>query len=256
VAAERGHSVEIIEALPVIGGQFRLAGMQPRRAQILDLMNWYERQFAKLGVTLRLNCFLDSDEIDAYPADVVILATGSLPDESAFQRWLPHEPHLPGHEIPGVWSPEAVMRREARLGDSVVVYDEGGNWRGVGTAWALAEQGKKVTIVTPDAFVGKEIARTAADGAARKRIAVLGVTFLTERCLTRWHGNGVTVRNLLTGAEETLAASGLVMATTNRSFDPWPETFASKVTHRIGDCTAPRLAAYAFHEGRKLALLL
>lgn len=256
VAAERGHSVEIIEALPVIGGQFRLAGMQPRRAQILDLMNWYERQFTKLGVRLRLNCFLDSDEIDAYPADVVILATGSLPDESAFQRWLPHEPHLPGHEIPGVWSPEAVMRREARLGDSVVVYDEGGNWRGVGTAWALAEQGKKVTIVTPDAFVGKEIARTAADGAARKRMAVLGVTFRTEHCLTRWHGNGVTVRNLLTGAEETLAASGLVMATTNRSFDPWPETFASKVTHRIGDCTAPRLAAYAFHEGRKLALLL
>lgn len=254
VAAERGHRVEIVEALPVIGGQFRLAGMQPRRAQILDLMDWYERQFVRLGVTLRLNCFLDGDEIAAHEADVVILATGSLPDENAFQRWLPHEPQLPGIDLPGVWATEAVMRREARFGDAVVVYDEGGNWRGVGTAWALAEQGKKVTIVTPDAFVGKEIARTAADGAARKRMAVLGVTFLTEHCVTGWHGNGVTVRNLLTGHEETLPASGLVMATTNRSFDPWPETFAGKTTHRIGDCSAPRLAAYAFHEGRKLAL--
>ncbi len=255
-AAERGHAVEIVEASGQIGGQFRLAGLQPRRAQILDLMAWYERQFTKLGVTLRLNTFLDADEIAAHPADTVILATGSLPDETGFQRWLPHLPALPGIETPGVWSPEAVMRREARLGDAVVVYDEGSNWRGVGTAWALAERGHQVTIVTPDAFVGKEISRTAADGAARRALARLGARFLTEHCLTRWHGNGVTVRNLLTGGEETLPAGGLVMATTNRAFDPWPETFAGKATHRIGDCAAPRLAAYAFHEGRKLALSL
>ena len=255
-AAERGHNVEIVEASGQIGGQFRLAGMQPRRAQILDLMNWYERQFTKLGVTLRLNTFLDADEIAAHPADTIILATGSLPDETGFQRWLPHLPALPGIEIPGVWSPEAVMRREARLGDAVVVYDEGSNWRGVGTAWALAERGHQVTIVTPEAFVGKEISRTAADGAARRALARLGARFLTEHCLTGWHGNGVTVRDLLTGAEETLSASGLVMATTNRAFDPWPEVFAGKATHRIGDCAAPRLAAYAFHEGRKIALSL
>lgn len=255
-AAERWHTVEIVEASGQIGGQFRLAGLQPRRAQILDLMAWYERQFTKLGVTLRLNTFLDADEIAAHPADTVILATGSLPDETGFQRWLPHLPALPGIETPGVWSPEAVMRREARLGDAVVVYDEGSNWRGVGTAWALAERGHQVTIVTPEAFVGKEISRTAADGAARRALARLGARFLTEHCLTRWHGNGVTVRNLLTGGEETLPASGLVMATTNRAFDPWPETFPGKVTHRIGDCAAPRLAAYAFHEGRKLALSL
>jgi len=242
--------------VPMVGGQFRLAGMQPRRAQILDLMDWYERQFSKLGVSLRLNTYLYEDEIAAHPADVVILATGSLPDEKGFQRWLPHLESLPGIEAGGVWSPEAVLRREARLGDAVVVYDEGSNWRGVGTAWALAEAGKKVTIVTPEAFVGKEIARTAADGAARRRMAKLGVKFVTESCLSRWHGNGVTLRNLLTGEEETIPASGLVMATTNRAFDPFPETFAGKATYRIGDCTAPRLAAYAFHEGRKLALTL
>lgn len=255
-AAERGHRVEIVEALPVVGGQFRLAGMQPRRAQILDLMEWYERQFGKLSVNLRLNTYLDEDEIAAHPADIVILATGSLPDEKGFQRWLPHLESLPGIEAGGVWSPEAVLRREARLGDAVVVYDEGSNWRGVGTAWALAEAGKKVTIVTPEAFVGKEIARTAADGAARRRMAKLGVKFVTESCLSRWHGNGVTLHSLLTGEEETIPASALVMATTNRAFDPFPETFAGKTTYRIGDCTAPRLAAYAFHEGRKLALSL
>ena len=256
VAAERGHGVELHEAAAVIGGQFRLAGMQPRRGQILDLLGWYERQFDALGVTLRLNSYLDDAEVAAHGADVVIVATGSLPDENAFQRWMPQELRLPGIEAGHVWSPEAVLRREARLGDSVVVYDEGGNWRGVGTAWALAEQGKQVTVVTPDPYVGREITRTAADGPVRRRLAQLGVQVRVEHCIARWHGNGVTLRNLLTGDEEILPASALVMATTNRAFDPFPERFAGKATHRIGDCTAPRLAAYAFHEGRKLALTL
>lgn len=256
VAAERGHRVEIAEALPVIGGQFRLAGLQPRRGQILELMDWYERQFEKLGVKLRLNTFLDDQELAAHPAKIVVVATGSLPDESGFQRWVPQEASLPGIEAGGVWSPEAVLRREARLGDAVVIYDEGGNWRGVGTAWAMAEAGRRVTIVTPGAFVGAELARTAADGVVRRRLGALGVRMLAEHRLVRWHGNGVTVRSFLTGEEEVIAASSLVMATTNRAFDPFPEAVSGKMLHRIGDVAAPRLAAYAFHEGRKLGLAL
>ena len=255
VAAERGHRVEIAEASAQIGGQFRLAGMQPRRAQILDLMGWYERQFDRLGVALRLNTFLEPDEIAAHPAETVLIATGSLPDPDARQRWMPQEKRLPGLDH-AVWSPEEVIRREARLGDTVILYDEGGNWRGAGTAWWLAEQGKTVILVTPDAYVGKEITRTAADGPLRRNLARKGVIFKTEHCIRRWHGNGATLRNLLTGEEETIAASALVMATTNLAFDPFPESFAGKTTLRIGDCAAPRQAAYAFHEGRKAALAL
>ncbi|MGL5011049.1 MAG: FAD-dependent oxidoreductase [Paracoccaceae bacterium] len=254
VCAERGHRVEIHEAAPVIGGQFRLAGLQPRRAQIIDLMDWYERQFVKLGVALNLNSYLDADEIAAHGADAVVLATGSLPDETGLRRWMPQEASLPGIALGHVWSPEAVLRREAQLGDTVIVYDEGSNWRGVGTAWALAEQGKKVVIVTPEAFVGREIARTAADGPARRRMAQLGVQMRTEHVVTEWHGNGATLRNMLTGKDEILAASDLVMATTNIAFDPFPASFSKKETLRIGDCVAPRLAAYAFFEGRNCAL--
>lgn len=255
-AAERGHRVDLHEAQPRIGGQFRLAGEQPRRAQILDLMDWYERQFARLGVTLHLNSYLDEADIAAHPADAVILATGSLPDPDARQRWLPAEASLPGLAAGNVWSPEDVMRREARLGDSVVLYDEGGHWRGLGTAWALAEQGKSVTIVTPEPYIGKEITRTSADGPLRQRLARLGVRFLTEHVLPRWHGNGATVRSLLTGEEQVIPASALIMSTTNIAFDPFPETFPGKEAHRIGDCAAPRLAPYAFHEGRRVGLLL
>jgi NADPH-dependent 2,4-dienoyl-CoA reductase/sulfur reductase-like enzyme len=254
VAAERGHRVTLHEAAGQIGGQFRLAGMQPRRAQIIDLFDWYERQFTRLGVTVHLNSFLDVADLSSDPATDVILATGSLPDPSARQRWLPSAPTLPGLQSGGVWSPEDVMRRAARLGDHVVVYDEGGHWRGVGTAWTLAERGLNVTLVTPDPYVGREITRTSADGPARQRLARLGVRLVVEHRIARWHGNGVTVQSMLTGQEETIAASGLVMATTNVAFDPFPAAMPGKILTRIGDCAAPRLAPYAFHEGRRAGL--
>jgi len=256
VAAERGHRVDIFEAQPRIGGQFRLAGEQPRRAQILDLLDWYERQFEKLQVRLHLNSYADAADIGALAPDAVVLATGSLPDPDGFQRWLPGQDRLPGIERGNVWSPEDVMRREAKLGPEVILYDEGGNWRGLGTAWAMAERGHRVTIVTPEAYIGKEIARTSADGPLRQRLARLGAAFLTEHLISEWHGDAATVRNLLTGAETRHAASALILSTTNRAFDPLSADLAELETHLIGDAAAPRLAPYAFHEGRKTGLAL
>lgn len=257
-AAERGHSVILAEAMPQIGGQFRLAGLQPRRAQILDFLDWYERELDLLGVDLRLNQFLDDDAIREIGADEVVLATGSLPDEDGFQRWLPHLPALPGIDRGGVWPAEAAMRREARLGDEVILYDEGGTWKGVGTAWFLAEAGHKVTIVTPDTHIGKELARTAADGYARARLARLGVRFVTETAIAEWLGNegGARLVSLLDQSETVLPASALVMATTNRAFDLLSEPLADLNPTLIGDAAAPRLAPFAIYEGRKTALEL
>jgi 2,4-dienoyl-CoA reductase-like NADH-dependent reductase (Old Yellow Enzyme family) len=254
VAAERGHQVELVEAAPQIGGQFRLAGLQPRRAQILDLMTWYERQFTNLQVKVTLNTYLDADDIRARAPEVVILATGSLPDQGFSQRWMPQYDRLPGLDHGHVFSPEEVMRREAKIGDTVILYDEGSHWRGNGTAWALAEQGKRVTIVTPEAFVGREIARTNADLPLRQRLARLGARMLTDHLIAEWHGDGATVRSLLDGSEERVPATALVMSTTNRSFDPLSAALPDLDIRLIGDAAAPRLAPFAFHEGRKVAL--
>ena len=65
-----------------------------------------------------------------------------------------------------------------------------------------------------------------------------------------------SVRSRLDGSEQTLAASAVVMATTNIAFDPFPEAIAGKLLHRIGDCAAPRQAPYAFHDGRKTGLAI
>jgi len=256
VAAERGHRVVLVEAGSRLGGAFRLAGEQPRRGQVIDLIDWYERQLAKLKVEVRLNTFMEADDVIDETADQIILATGSLPVGTGFQKALPGVDELPGLENGHVFAAEEVLARQARPGKRVVMLDEGGNWKGCGTAWKLAEDGHAVTIVTPDALVGKELQRAAADFPLRKNLALLGVDFITESAILEWTGSGVRIVSLLTGEQRVVAADTLVTATTNMAFDGLARDLDSRgVSFRaIGDGVAPRQAPYAIYDGRRIAL--
>ena len=258
VAAERGHTVTLTEASGELGGNFRLGGMAPRRGQMLELIQWYEGQFEKLGVTIKYNAPMDADDVLAIGADQVVLATGSMSDGTGRQRWLASEPELPGLNKGNVWSPEDVMRREAKLGDEVLFVDEGGSWRGTGTAWHLAQKGHKVTIVTPDAYIGKDLARTTADFAIRQNLKQLGATFMTDSVVAEWHGEHASVQSMLDGSKVEVTASAIVMATTNMALNDLELDLVQEgaCVKTVGDCVAPRNAAYAFYEGRKLGLEL
>lgn len=258
VAAERGHSVILVEASSELGGQFRLAGLQPRRGQITDLIRWYGRQLDKLGVDIRFNTFLDAQDVLAIAADEIVLATGSLPCDTGFQKALPHVPKLPGISNGNVWSVEDVMNRAAHLGKHVVVLDERGQWRGVGTALHLAEAGHDVTVITPNAMIAQGLVRSATDLNARRTLAALGATFIVESALSEWLGDAVRYTSLLTGKTKELKADSLVFAAgivANSDFHDLL-TFQKMKFQVIGDALAPRLAAAAFYEGRKAGLEL
>jgi NADPH-dependent 2,4-dienoyl-CoA reductase/sulfur reductase-like enzyme len=256
VAAERGHRVTLVEAAPRLGGQFRLAGEQPRRGQILDLLDWYEGQLRRLQVVVKLNTPVDADEVKAIGADMVVLAAGSQPAGTGYQRGLPTRDRLPGMERGNVWSVEEVMGKSARLGKRVLVVDDGGNWRGCGTAWHLAEHGHAVTLLTADPLVGRDLQRTSADWTIRPRLRQLGVAFLTDSVVLEWHGDAATVRDLLTGTDSRHACDSLVLATTNVSETELAQALraAGVEFQAVGDCAAPRHAPAATYEGRRLAL--
>jgi 2,4-dienoyl-CoA reductase-like NADH-dependent reductase (Old Yellow Enzyme family) len=252
VAAERAHRVTLAEASDKLGGQFRLAGLQPRRHQIIDYLDWFERQLMRLQVKVLLNTPLDAEEARAFGVDVVIVATGSAPDGQAFQRAMPELDALPGIERGNVVTAEDVMARIARPGKRVLLLDETANWKGGGTALSLAEAGHEVTLVTPAASVMFEMARTNADVQMRTRLRELGVKLITEAVVREWHGDSATVATF-GGTPERIAADTLVVAATNVSNRELGDELAAPM---IGDAVAARTAAMAIYEGRKLAMSL
>ena len=260
VAAERGHRVVLAEAGSRLGGQFLLAGRQPRRGQILDFLDWQERQLHRLQVELRLDSYIEAEDIEAFEADAVVIATGSLPPGSGYQRALPGQDEMPGVSHPAVMSVHDVMSREARPGQRVVLLDEMGHWHGLGTAWYLAESGHEVTIITPHPMIGFELQRTAADIPLRKKLRSLGCTFLVEHVVREWRGDAAMVADLLTGAERAIEADSLVLATSTEATTELQDTLATSSggieVHAIGDCVAPRHVDMAIHEGRVLGMSL
>lgn len=258
VAAERGHHVTLVEAGDKLGGQFRLAGMQPRRSQILDLLNWYEGQLKKLGVKIQFNNFVEIEEVQAYDADVVVLATGSLPSNTGFQRGLPARHSLPGVNRPNVCAVEDVMNRSAKLGKKVLLLDDTGTWRGLGTAWYMAEREHEVTIVTPDPYVGQGVTRTAADIPVRERLRKLGVRFMTESAVDEWFGDAAVITDLMSGEKQKISFDTLVLSTPNKPVNDLEQELqnSGKELYLIGDCVAARQAYAAIYEGRRLGLRL
>ena len=263
VAAARGHRVVIAEASGDLGGQFRLAGLQPRRGQILDFIAWYATQFDSLGVQVNYNTPMDADDVTRANADTVVLATGSQPAETGYQRFLPGVERLPGIDAGNVYAVEDVMSRNAKLGDRVLILDDTATWRGAGTAWFMAEQGHEVWLLTPDAYVGRELTRTSADIPLRERLSRLGAEFITDSVVTEWRGDGATLYNFMTGRQSEQAFDTLVLATVNVPQN-WLEQELRTVRggetdagiHTVGDCVSPRQAPAAIYEGRRLGLSL
>jgi 2,4-dienoyl-CoA reductase-like NADH-dependent reductase (Old Yellow Enzyme family) len=255
VAAERGHRVTLVEAAPALGGQFALAGRQPSRTQILDLIDWHARSLDRLGVDVRLDTRFGARDIVDLGADEVVVATGSRPPGTGFQRARPLAERLDGSEAPNVTSIQAVLAGTATVGAGVIVLDDLGDWRGVGTALLLAEAGHTVTVVTPDPVIASKLHDSAADGPLRHRFAQAGGRSITSAALLAWTPDGATIDATAGGDVRTVAADTLIIAET-----PVPErTLADDLAalgvafHAVGDVVAPRRASLAFYEGRELA---
>jgi 2,4-dienoyl-CoA reductase-like NADH-dependent reductase (Old Yellow Enzyme family) len=255
VAAERGHTVTLLERGSALGGQFRLAGLQPSRGQITDLLEWFTRRLATLGVEVRLDVEATADWVTIESADEVVVATGSRPARSGFQRALPLVDRLPGVEGADVFSIHDVLDGTAVPGDRVVVLDDVNDWRGIGTAVLLAEGGHEVTMVTSAPVVAGGLTHSAADGPLRARFAAAGGTSVISSCVLGWRDGGAALRSTLNGELTRIDADALVIAETPISETVLADDLAARgiAFHLVGDAVAPRRASLAFYEGRELA---
>ena len=202
VTAERGHDVMLFEAASQLGGQVILASQPGWRRDLRGIITWLERECEILGVDIRLNTYADAEMVAAENPDVVIIATGGLPDTD----WVPG-----GAPVFSTWD---ILSGMASLDGSVLVHDRTGRAAALAAADWLSDHGAEVTINTQDASIGMEAMRLEMTP-FMKRFYSKGVKMQPDHDLVaaRPHRNGVevTFRNMHTSAETTEVYDHLVV---------------------------------------------
>ena len=133
VAAKRGYDVTLFEASDHLGGQIILAAAPPRKSEIMRSVEYYEKVFPGLGVSVELNHAASADELNAF--DAAVVAVG------AHDFLIP----VPGADSDKVVSSWDVLSGKAEVSGRVAVI--GGGLVGTETAEFLLERGCKVSVV-------------------------------------------------------------------------------------------------------------
>ncbi|EEW60393.1 probable N-methylproline demethylase [Ruegeria sp. TrichCH4B] len=148
VAAERGHKVVVFEAQPDPGGQIRLTAQSPRRREMISIIEWRMAQCAARDVQFHFNTWAEEVDVLAETPDVVIIATGGLPNLELFET---------GQEAVHVVSAWDLIAGDVKPAGRVLIYDESGDHPGLQAAEVAAEAGAEVEVMTPDRTFAPEI---------------------------------------------------------------------------------------------------
>ena len=174
VLSTRGHRVTLFEAANEPGGQVRLAARVARRREMIGITDWRLARCEEAGVDLRFNSFVGAEEVLAENPEVVIVATGGLPNTAI----------LAGAELSvSSWD---ILSGDVAVGESVLLYDDNAAHPGLAAAEMIAESGAALEIVTPERFF-------AADVGGLNHVAY-------ARCFDE-HGTRITINKRVVAAE-------------------------------------------------------
>ena len=246
VAAERGHKVVLFEASDRLGGAVRLAMLSPKRESFEEIIKFFEGQLPKLGVEVRLNTEATAEILMGENPDAVIVATGSTP----------YIPEIPGVEGSNVVSFSDVLTG-ADVGVNVVLIDTQGTPTGPAVAEVLADQGKKVEIVTGLKWVGSDITppvwhhlyeRLLSKGVVMSPMT--GVARIGEDFVETYHVVNPSVKRTIESVDTVVIAAG------GQANDALYRSLKGKVDelHAVGDCAQPRNIEMATYQAHKVAV--
>lgn len=148
VAAERGHDVTVLEAQPDPGGQVRLTAQSERRREMISIIDWRMAQCAARDVAFHFNTWAEAGDVTALEPDVVIIATGGLPNVELFES---------GKEQDLVVTSWDLIAGDVKPGQNVLIYDESGDHPSLMAAEIAAKSGAKVEVMTPDRTFAPDI---------------------------------------------------------------------------------------------------
>ncbi|MBK7472831.1 MAG: NADH:flavin oxidoreductase [Betaproteobacteria bacterium] len=145
VCAERGHKVVLLEAADRLGGQLLLGARASWRKDLLGIVDWRAAELARLGVEVRLNAYAEAADVHAEAPDIVIIATGGVPDI----EWIAGAEHCTS-----VWD---AIGGSVALGPEVLVYDGTGRHPAPQAVELAVKEGRRVSLVSIDAQVAQEL---------------------------------------------------------------------------------------------------
>jgi 2,4-dienoyl-CoA reductase-like NADH-dependent reductase (Old Yellow Enzyme family) len=144
VSAERGHAVSLFEAASDLGGQIRV-GARSWRRDLMGIVEWRETELKRLGVSVHTNSYMESADIAALEPDVVILATGGLPQIDLKE----------GADLcHGIWD---VLTGQVPLSGDVLIFDGTGRHPAPLAAERARELGADVLYLSIDAQLSEEL---------------------------------------------------------------------------------------------------
>ncbi len=148
VAAERGHGVTVLEAQPDPGGQVRLTAQNPRRREMISIIDWRMAQCAARDVTFHFNTWAEAEDVTSLNPDIVIIATGGLPNTELFES---------GKDQDLVVTSWDLISGDVKPGQNILIYDESGDHPAMQAAEVAAQAGAKVEVMTPDRVFAPDI---------------------------------------------------------------------------------------------------
>jgi hypothetical protein len=174
------------------------------------------------------------------------VATGSV---------LVDRPYPGDYGPPGVLNVRQVLNDEYPVGEKVLFIDENSGHHATANVEYLADQGKKVDMITPELFIGIELAPLGDLYLSRQRLLQKGVTLTTDVSVDQIEGKIVKARNVFThapivfeGYDTVILDAGSVV--NDRLYRELKDRV--KEIYRIGDCVAPRGIDMAIFEGRRV----
>jgi len=246
VSREKGHDVTVYEKAEVIGGQINLAKKGTGRQGMAEIIRHLSHMLKKLQVPILTGVEVTREIVLEKDPDAVIVATGSRPKTNP----------VPGdHGPPSVLNVWEVIEGQFPVGEKVLFVDENGGHHSTATVELLADQGKKVDMVTSDLFIGIELAPLGDLYLTRQRLLQKGVTFTTDVVIDEIHGSKVKARDIYTN--EPILFEGydtIVLDMGNMVDDLLYRQLKGEIKelYRAGDCMAPRGIDMAILEGRRL----
>ena len=149
VCAERGHSVVVFEANDRPGGQLLLAAKVERRRETIGIVDWLFAEVQRLYVELRFNCHAEVPDILAENPEVVIVATGGLPNTEFLQD---------GSDL--VVPSWDILAGSIKPKKDILLFDDNGQHPGISCAEFLANPEIKLEYVTPERIIAPDVGGT------------------------------------------------------------------------------------------------